>query len=162
MAEILSQLEAISFDSKGNAKKYLGQGWDSTPGTEGTWTVAPLAQLAFQMAPSIGQLTLEIDAGPYVRAPALKKQTLTAFLNGIWIGHIEATNFTKLSFAFNSDILRNRGENVLSFVLPDATTASEVGAGPGTRPFGFCFRSVRIVPVSNHMRTASGTARAMR
>ena len=162
MAEIFSQLETISFGPSGNAKKYLGQGWDATPATDGTWTVAPVAQLAFQMAPTIGQLSLEIDAGPFVRPPALRKQTLTAYLNGIWIGQIEATNFAKLVFSFNSDILRNRGENVLSFVLPDATTASDTGAGLGTRPFGFCFRSIKIVPVSSHMRTVSTSVRAVR
>ena len=162
MAEIFSQLETISFGASGNAKKYLGQGWDAAPVTDGTWTVAPVAQLAFQMAPSIGQLSLEIDAGPFVRLPALKKQTLTAYLNGIWIGHIEATNFAKLVFSFNSDILRNRGENVLSFVLPDATTASEAGSGSGTRPFGFFFRSNKIVPVSSHMRTISAPVRVAR
>ncbi|QGM92554.1 hypothetical protein F7D13_00100 [Methylocystis rosea] len=148
MATNLYLGEAIKFGDGGNARKFMGRGWDSSSAPNGTYTVEHQAHLAFQLARSKQEMTLEIEALPFVHPPELKKQSLMVLLNGNMIGYLKAPALVKETIEFNSDVLRDGGDNLLSFIMPDAVSARELGIGDGIRPFGFCFHSVKFISSS--------------
>lgn len=142
--ETLALNAPISFGENGNYRRFTVRGWSDPDNPVRTWTEAYVAELEFKAGLFKRDPLLRVEAVPFLADPALRYQELSVFLNGLWLNYVRATNH----IVFDTRVPRpylNAQRNLLSFVIPRATSPKDEGWNEDERSLGFAFLKVELL-----------------
>jgi hypothetical protein len=132
----------IRFGENGNYLSFVPEGFDSSESAEHTWNDGYVASVRFQVLGPIDNGELKISGDPFI-VDSIPSQEITAYLNGLWIGFSRFRAAATLVCPIGHSYLVP-GHNRLSFVMPNAVSPSEIGAGSDRRRLAFAFRQVAL------------------
>jgi len=135
--------DPIRFGSGGNYGAFSPQGFAQDDNPTHTWNDGFVASITFQMAAPSAKFYLRIDADPFVVADKVPFQDLSIYLSGLWIGFTRANRGMNIAVAVDVEYLA-AGDNVLSFVMPNATRPREIAVGDDVRALGFAFHEISM------------------
>jgi hypothetical protein len=142
---LLESGQPISFGADGNFRDYAQLGWslDSDAGT--TWTDGHVSNLRFRAPLTRQLLVLRFSALPFLVRSVVEEQEAMIFLNGQWLSYFRTARPVDHACDVERDLLSSRS-NVLSFVLPRATSPLQLGMSTDQRKLALAFKVLTLGP----------------
>jgi hypothetical protein len=139
--------EPITFGRYGSAADLRTTGIDFTEEGPESWTQAPVAELDLQLPFARQDVTLQIEATPFIVPDVLPAQKTFIFLGGLFVGYFNLTGHAIRGFPVNRAAVSGRAVR-LTFVLPSATSPESLHMSEDQRELGICLSSIvfRTVP----------------
>jgi hypothetical protein len=134
---------SIQFGAKGNYMSFAPEGFGTEDSTEHTWNDGNVSSIGFQVLGPIEDGALQITGDPFI-VEGVPAQDVFAYLNGLWIGFSRSRETTTLVCPIGHRYVIP-GQNRLSFVMPDAISPREIGAGADMRRLAFAFRTISLI-----------------
>lgn len=132
--------DSIVFGRNGNYMSFQPEGFGSEDSSGYTWNDGYSASLKFQVVAPVDRISINVD--PYI-AERVSSQDLFIYLNGLWIGFSRVRQADVLQCPIGPRYVVP-GQNVLAFVMPNATSPKEIGLGSDLRRLGFAFREIAV------------------
>lgn len=135
----------IYFGINGTSPQYQTTGW-SHPEEGFTWTNNYLAELALQMEKTNTDVTLTIDAFPYLGEGALKQQNVSIQFNEHEVGELifSTSEFQEKSVIIPKSKISKDGLLYISFKLPNAISPKDLGRSEDERKLAIAIKSLKL------------------
>jgi hypothetical protein len=140
---MLSHGDSIFFGRTGNYVSFRPEGFGPEDSSSHTWNDGYTASLQFQTAASVDRWNIDISIDPFI-AEQVPSQDLFVYLNGLWIGFSRLRHAAVLRCPVGQRQLA--GQNIISFVMPSATSPKDIGTGGDLRRLAFAFREISVSP----------------
>ena len=131
--------EPITFGARGSAKTLSPEGFDFGDDVT-SWTVIQQCSLSVALPIPRQDITLEIDAFPFV-TDKIQAQQLFVYLNGLFVGFHTFTDRHTLKCPIARSAVSSRS-TVLSLVIPTAVSPNSLGLSSDLRKLGLAFFSI--------------------
>jgi hypothetical protein len=135
---------SIQFGRNGNYLSFEPDGFGHEDSAGHTWNDGYTASLYFQTMAPVENGVLHVSVNPFI-AEQLPSQDLCVYLNGLWIGFSRVRLAAVVPCQIGPRYIVP-GQNLLVFVMPNAASPKEVGAGSDVRRLGFAFREISLSP----------------
>jgi hypothetical protein len=132
----------ISFGRDGDYISLCPDGFAAPEGRY-TWSTGVVSRLRFRAPPSHDDLEFELRLQPFVIAGRIPYQDFTIFLNGLWVDFRRLDRPAVLKSPLPRSYLSPE-ENLLSFLIPNATSPKDVGVNTDARLLGMAFYQLGI------------------
>lgn len=140
----LSFESSIQFGKNGNYLAFDPEGFSNENAVGYTWNDGFTASLQFQTPAPIDAGVLSVTSNPFI-TDGLASQDLSVYLNGLWIGFGRMSQPTTISCTIGPRYIVP-GQNILAFVMPNATTPHSIGAGGDMRRLALAFQEIVLAP----------------
>lgn len=132
----------IEFGRNGNFLSFYPEGFGHEDSAGHTWNDGYTAKLQFQTVAPVESAILRVSVDPFV-AEELPSQDLSVYLNGLWIGFSRIRSAAVVPCTIGTRYIVP-GQNLLAFVMPNAASPKEIGAGSDVRRLAFAFRQISL------------------
>jgi hypothetical protein len=139
----ISYNEVITFGRNGTAKSLNCSGIDFSEGEKESWTYAPVAEMDIQLPPARGEVTLHLEATPYVVPDHVAAQNVFIFLGGLFIGYCTFSDYDTKTFMVLRGAIAGR-PNRMSLVIPTAASPASLSSSEDMRALGIRLTSIRF------------------
>jgi hypothetical protein len=133
----------LSFGPDGNGGPFKGPGW-STPEPGHTWSDSPSANLAFQLEPSKGALTLRMRLTGLVKGPELPYQPVDVEANGTQIASWQVIADSDFTAVIPAELVQTGGILRIELRIPKCTSPKKLGLNSDERLLGVSLSELEI------------------
>jgi hypothetical protein len=133
----ISYNEPITFGRQGTAKGMNCAGIDFSEEGSYSWTTSSVAELDIQLPLVRQEVTLQLDATPFIVQDAVAAQNMFIFMGGLFVGYRTVTAPEVVSILVNRSIIAGRLMR-LSLVIPTAVSPYTLGMSEDRRDLGIC------------------------
>ena len=137
----ISYNEPITFGRNGTARDLSCTGIDFSEDGNQSWTSAPVAELDIQLPFARQDITLEINATPFLIDGHLTVQDVFVFTGGLFTGFAKLMGHNLLTFPLNRSTLSGRSTR-LALVIPTAVSPRSLGLSQDERELGIYLRAI--------------------
>lgn len=130
----------IGFGRGGSAAALDTTGIDFNDDGGWSWTTGALAELDLRLPPAREDVTLEIEAGAYVRE-GMPQQQVFGYLGGAFIGFWRVRGYGTLTARVPRTLLPGRATR-LAFALSDAVSPFALGLSEDKRELGLHLHAI--------------------
>ncbi|MGE0682732.1 MAG: hypothetical protein AB7P69_17745 [Candidatus Binatia bacterium] len=133
--------EPITFGSQGAAKSLSSSGIDFSESGLQSWTIAPVAEIDLAFPFSRNDITMELEAIPFIVPETVPVQKAFIFAAGSFVGFLSITGHTTCTFSITRSMLSGRTVR-LSIVIPTAVSPSSIYMSDDQRELGLRLASI--------------------
>jgi hypothetical protein len=132
--------EPITFGRQGSAVNLNCEGVDFSDATQ-SWTFAPTAEMDVQLPFARQDVTVQLEASPFLVPDIISAQNVFIFLGGLFVGFYTLRGHAIRSFPVNRSVVSGRATR-LSLVIPTATSPKALQMSEDLRQLGIYLTSI--------------------
>ena len=136
--------EPITFGRHGSAVELHCTGIDfSEDGTQ-SWTSAPVAEMDIQLPFARQDVTMRIEASPFLVAGQVAVQKVFIYLGGLFVGYYALRGHAERTFPVNRAVVSGRMSR-LALVIPTAASPLSMNMSEDLRELGIYLSTITFL-----------------
>lgn len=132
--------EPITFGRQGSAVNLNCEGLDFSDVSQ-SWTMAPVAELDVQLPFARQDVTVQLEASPFIVPDMVSVQNVFIFLGGLFVGFYVLSGHVIRSFPVNRSVVSGRATR-MSLVIPTAVSPNSLNMSEDLRQLGIYLTSI--------------------
>jgi len=133
--------EPITFGRNGTATTLNCEGIDFNDAGRESWTVLPVAEMDVQLPFARQDVSIELEASPFLVEGRVLFQNVFIFLGGLFVGFYVLRGHGLRSFPVNRSVVSGRSTR-LALVIPTAVSPNVLGLSEDQRELGMFLGSI--------------------
>jgi hypothetical protein len=133
--------EPITFGRQGSASALNCEGIDFSESGSQSWTCAPVAELDVQLPFARQDVTVELDASPFLVPDFVSAQNVFIYLGGLFVGFYILRGHMIRSFPVNRSVVSGRATR-LALVIPTAISPNALHMSEDLRELGIYLSTI--------------------